>query len=213
MAPFHFKWKWTQNHIQLILSLSSPCVPQQWRLCSVWWFHTFIAKIKSLLEQTHSASGLNPLSEKSFLPRGPKQGNLLTNQLFCLFHTERITEVLLYHYVLLPSAVLLMGQVFIDHICLYKPIMHQWYRLQIQWDNMFNERTKHDSSFQMFDITVYWFHVNLHLMFTMWHFFMSSSLNWSHGKPEEHGKCFMNYYSNCQMNLSDIMKQKISCLW
>lgn len=118
------------------------------------YFHTELKF--TLTPNTFGFMSKSIIRKCSFLPRASYKESI--DKLVVLLVSY--TEVLWYHYVSLPSAVLLMGQVSADHTCLYKQMIDEIYTLQILWDNMSNGRIKHYSS-EMFDITVYGFNVSL----------------------------------------------------
>lgn len=94
---------------------------------------------------TPNTLGFRPKSiiRKCSFPRGPYKESIDKLVLLHVSYREsqRFYYIIMYRCHLLYCGRPVMGQVFTDHMCLYKQIMKQWYRLQILADNMSNWRT------------------------------------------------------------------------
>lgn len=88
--------------------------------------------------------------------------------------SQRFYYIIMYRCHLLYCGWPVIGQVFTDHMCLYKQIMKQWYRLQTLPDNMSNRRTillLKCLILQCMDLMVAGVQ-SMHSEWTMWHFFL-----------------------------------------
>lgn len=75
--------------------------------------------------------------------------------------SQRFYYIIMYRCHLLYCWWPVMGQVFADHTCLYKQIMNQKHRLQIQWDNMSNRKKDKNIILLLKCLILKWFRVGL----------------------------------------------------
>lgn len=130
--------------------------PQQWHLCSVWWFYASSLHENSYYTKHIRAQAQIHYQEMLIPSRVIQRIYWQTSPAACFI--QRITEVLLYHYVSVPSVVLWTAS---DGTGVHWP--HVFIQANnealVQAANTARQyvQLEDDSSFKVFDIRVYGF--------------------------------------------------------